>query len=164
MPSFGRGRPKLHPPGASAVIWTTTPWTLPGNRALAAGADIDYAVLHVDGVADGSLARVGERLIVALALVPQVCEAVGIALHHLQRVLKGAELEGVLCAHPLRGRGYDPAALREAELEQTARPRRLDTRVEYVDPAPALPAGATARVAVTLAGAAGTLGRPFRGQ
>lgn len=93
--------------GASVVIWTTTPWTLPGNRALAAGADLDYAVLRVDGVADGSLARVGERLIVALALVPQVCEALGITLHHLGRVFKGAELDGVLCAHPLRGQGYD---------------------------------------------------------
>lgn len=93
--------------GASVAIWTTTPWTLPGNRALAAGAELDYAVLRVDGVADGSLARVGERLIVALALVPQVCERLGITLHHFGRVLKGADLAGVHCAHPLRGRGYD---------------------------------------------------------
>src|SRR6185369_12514763 len=34
--------------GASVVIWTTTPWTIPGNRAIAAGAEFDYALLRVD--------------------------------------------------------------------------------------------------------------------
>ncbi|MDE2574606.1 MAG: isoleucine--tRNA ligase [Rhodospirillales bacterium] len=93
--------------GAAIVIWTTTPWTMPGNRALAYGAEIDYALIQVEGVADGSLARPGERLLVALALLPQFCETVGITLHHVQRLLKGAELAGAVCAHPLRGRGYD---------------------------------------------------------
>src|SRR5271169_5145143 len=93
--------------GASAVIWTTTPWTMPGNRALAAGADFDYALVHVDGVADGSRARVGERLVIALELLPQVCKDLGIAAHHLDHVFKGADLAGTVCAHPLRGRGYD---------------------------------------------------------
>ena len=55
----------------------------------------------------GSLARVGEKLLVALDLLPQVCKDVGIATHHVDRVLKGAELAGTVCAHPLRGRGYD---------------------------------------------------------
>ena len=36
--------------GASVVIWTTTPWTMPGNRAVAAGPEIDYALVRVDGV------------------------------------------------------------------------------------------------------------------
>ena len=91
--------------GAAVAIWTTTPWTLPGNRALAAGAEIDYALVRVDGAADGSLAQVGERLLIALALLPQVCAETGITLHHVQRVLKGAELDGLRCAHPLRGHG-----------------------------------------------------------
>jgi hypothetical protein len=46
-----------------------------------------------------------------------------------------------------------PAPLREVELTQRPRPRRLDTRAEFVDPSVALPGGATARVAVELAGA-----------
>lgn len=58
-----------------------------------------------------------------------------------------------LAAVAVRGRGYDPARLRETELTQQLRPHRLDTRIEYVDPAVTLPAGATARVDVTLAGA-----------
>ena len=92
---------------AAVVIWTTTPWTMPGNRALAYGPEIDYALLRVGGVAEGSLARVGERLLIALALLPQVAEAVGITLHHVVHVYKGADLAGTVCAHPLRGRGYD---------------------------------------------------------
>ncbi len=93
--------------GAAVVIWTTTPWTIPGNRAVAYGPDIDYAVLRVDQAAPDSRARPGEVLLVALALLPQVCEAAGIATHHLLRVVKGRDLAGVICAHPLRGRGYD---------------------------------------------------------
>jgi isoleucyl-tRNA synthetase len=93
--------------GASVVIWTTTPWTMPGNRALAAGEDFDYALVHVDGVEEGSRARVGERLLVALELLPQVCTDTGIALHHVVRVVKGADLAGTICAHPLRGQGYE---------------------------------------------------------
>ena len=105
FPVVATPRPDLA--GASLVIWTTTPWTMPGNRAIAYGPEIDYAVLRVDGVADGSRARVGERLVVALALLPAFCAEAGISLHHVQEVLKGAELAGTVCAHPLRGRGYD---------------------------------------------------------
>ena len=93
--------------GASVVIWTTTPWTMPGNRAIACGAEFDYAVVHVDSVKEGSLARAGEVLVVALPLLPQTCEAVGVETHHVRHVLKGAEVAGTRCAHPLRGRGYD---------------------------------------------------------
>jgi len=93
--------------GAAVAIWTTTVWTLPGNRALAYGPEIDYALVHVDSVAEGSLARPSEWLLVALALLPQVCAAAGIATHHVAHVYKGADLAGLICAHPLRGQGYD---------------------------------------------------------
>ena len=43
--------------GASVVIWTTTPWTMPGNKAIAYGPAIEYALVHIDGVKDSSLAR-----------------------------------------------------------------------------------------------------------
>ena len=93
--------------GASVVIWTTTPWTIPGNRAVAAGAQFDYALMRVDGAADGSHARVGETLLVALPLLPQFCQDAGITLHHLVHVFKGEALAGTVLAHPLRGRGYE---------------------------------------------------------
>ena len=93
--------------GTSVVIWTTTPWTIPGNRALAAGAAIEYAQIRVDAVSAGSLARVGETLLVAEVLIESVCTAVGISAHEVLRLVTGAELAGTICAHPLRGQGYD---------------------------------------------------------
>ncbi len=98
--------------GAAVVIWTTTPWTIPGNRAVAAGPDFDYAVIQVDAVADGSLTRPGEKLVVAKALLPAVLKDSGIAAHTVLHVLKGAALAGTIMAHPLRGAdgangGYD---------------------------------------------------------
>ena len=92
---------------ASVVIWTTTPWTMPGNRAVAAGSEFDYALVHVDAVNDGSLARVGEKLLMALPLLPQFLTDTGIAGHHIVHVFRGSELEGTVCAHPLRGYGYE---------------------------------------------------------
>jgi isoleucyl-tRNA synthetase len=93
--------------GASVLIWTTTAWTMPGNRAIACGADFDYALVCIDSVSPGALARPGELVLVALALLPALAEAAGIATHHVLRLIKGAELVGTVCAHPLRGRGYD---------------------------------------------------------
>ncbi|MCX7376025.1 MAG: isoleucine--tRNA ligase [Alphaproteobacteria bacterium] len=93
--------------GAAILIWTTTPWTMPGNRAIALGEDIDYAVVRIDSAKEGSLAQAGERVLVALALLPQLCEAAGVETHHVLHVHKGRELLGTVCAHPMRGRGYD---------------------------------------------------------
>ncbi|HVE20778.1 MAG TPA: isoleucine--tRNA ligase [Acidocella sp.] len=95
--------------GASVVIWTTTPWTIPGNRGLASGAEFDYMVLHVDAVAEGSLARPGEKLIVAQALLEDFLKAVGIVGHTVLSLFKGAALEGAKFRHPLarQDKGYD---------------------------------------------------------
>ncbi len=94
--------------GASVVIWTTTPWTIPGNRAVAYGAEIDYALVHVVEVLEGSHLKPGENLLVALPLLPQFEKDAGLAAHTLKRVLKGAELAGAIAAHPLAGwhQGY----------------------------------------------------------
>ena len=93
--------------GADVVIWTTTPWTMPGNRAVAYGEEIDYALVHVEGVTETSLLKVGDRLLVALPLLPGFEKDAGIGAHTVKRVLKGSELEGAIAAHPLRGAGYD---------------------------------------------------------
>ncbi len=93
--------------GAAIVIWTTTPWTMPGNRAIALGEDIDYALVRIDSAKEGSLAVAGERVLVALALLPQVSADAGVETHHLMHVYKGRDLLGTVCAHPMRGRGYD---------------------------------------------------------
>lgn len=86
---------------AFVVIWTTTPWTLPGNRAVAFGGDIDYVVVDVqhEGGPTFRIVVAGERLDSVLA----ECN-----LTLLKRVVtfKGDELSGVTCAHPLQKSGY----------------------------------------------------------
>ncbi|MCQ8278410.1 isoleucine--tRNA ligase [Acetobacteraceae bacterium KSS8] len=98
--------------GVSAVIWTTTPWTMPANRAIAFGPEITYAVLRVDTVTDDSFAHPGQKLLVAEALIERFCQSAGISGHHVLYTLPGEALEGGICAHPLRGieafdGGYD---------------------------------------------------------
>jgi isoleucyl-tRNA synthetase len=87
--------------GASIVIWTTTPWTIPGNRGLAAGPELDYVLLLVDAVAQDSLAVPGEKLIVSQELLADFCSKTGIASHSVLSAFKGRELEGKRFHHPL---------------------------------------------------------------
>ncbi|EFH13296.1 isoleucine--tRNA ligase [Teichococcus cervicalis] len=96
---------------ALAVIWTTTPWTIPANRAMAYGAEIDYALVEVEAAEEGALPRPGQRLIVAEALLGAFAKEVGLARFRVARIFKGTELEGAQAAHPLRawegaGEGY----------------------------------------------------------
>ncbi|MDE1883884.1 MAG: isoleucine--tRNA ligase, partial [Rhodospirillales bacterium] len=87
--------------GASIVIWTTTPWTIPGNRGLAAGHELEYAIVTVDAVAEGSLAVKGETLIVGTSLLEGFAREVGIAAYSVGERFPGAKLEGRRFYHPL---------------------------------------------------------------
>ena len=93
--------------GASVVIWTTTPWTIPGNRGIAYGSTFDYVVFEVTETAEASLARSGERLVAVAELMAATCARAGVVGHREIARLKGSDLAGTVCAHPLRGRGYD---------------------------------------------------------
>src|SRR5262249_162026 len=50
---------------AEIVIWTTTPWTIPGNRAIARGRDMEYVVLTVMETLESALTGPGRKLVVA---------------------------------------------------------------------------------------------------
>ncbi|HYL31812.1 MAG TPA: isoleucine--tRNA ligase [Stellaceae bacterium] len=91
---------------ASVVIWTTTPWTLPGNRAIAYGADIAYLVLRVREVGGDSPLKPGEHIVVAETRWPELEITLGIKADMLM-ALKGAELAGTICHHPLHSQGYE---------------------------------------------------------
>ena len=92
---------------ATIVIWTTTPWTMPGNRAIAYGPEIEYLLVEVDAAAEGSRARTGERLMVAEALLAPFLAETGITGHHVLGRFTGSQLAGTITGHPLRGQGYD---------------------------------------------------------
>ena len=58
--------------GAAVVIWTTTPWTIPGNRAIAYSAEINYSMYKVESIAEHSTLRVGDQIIFADELLENV--------------------------------------------------------------------------------------------
>jgi isoleucyl-tRNA synthetase len=91
--------------GASVVIWTTTPWTLPGNRAIAFNAALDYVVIEVEAVREGSLAKPGEKLVVAAPLEVNFAEIA--KLSGKVELVSGKYLAGTIARHPLHGQGYD---------------------------------------------------------
>ena len=93
--------------GAAAVIWTTTPWTLPGNRAIAYSAELEYAVVRVDEAGDKSRATPGERIVVAVPLIEEVAARAGIAAHTVEARFPGDALADAVTRHPLRSQGYD---------------------------------------------------------
>ncbi len=104
FPVVAAGDPALE--GAAIVIWTTTPWTIPGNRAVAYGPDIEYAVYEVRAAGEGSLARPGERLVVAVDLAAVVADKAGVSEWTEVARLKGAALAGTVTRHPLSGDHY----------------------------------------------------------
>ncbi len=93
--------------GASVVIWTTTPWTIPGNRALAYGEGIEYVVEQVADREDDSTFSEADKFVVAQDLLPAFKEATGVRGSVTLATLKGDAFAGTICAHPLRGKGYD---------------------------------------------------------
>ncbi len=93
--------------GSAVVIWTTTPWTMPGNRAIAYGLEIDYVRIVVDSVGDSSLLAPGADLLVAAPLLENFIRDCAITAHRVIANVKGADLAGMLAAHPLRGQGYE---------------------------------------------------------
>src|SRR5438445_5118290 len=83
--------PALKGRDVSVLVWTTTPWTIPSNLAVAFHPEFDYAAFDVDGRA----------VILAEGLAEAVGKVVGRAFDQPVAKMKGAELEGVRFRHPL---------------------------------------------------------------
>ncbi len=102
FPLSGRRAEELGLAGARALAWTTTPWTLPTNLALAVGPEIAYALVPAGplGAADGGTTEEGARYLLALELVTAHAKDLGYesadaALAAVGRTVPGARLEGV---------------------------------------------------------------------
>jgi len=76
----------------SIVIWTTTPWTLPANQAVALGPDIEYAVVQCT--------EQNERLVIAESLLKNTMGRYGIDQYNIVAYCNGSDLEGLLLQHP----------------------------------------------------------------
>ncbi len=91
---LGRRVPALAGRKVSVLIWTTTPWTIPSNLAIAFHPELDYAAYDVDG----------RSVIVAEALAPSVAAAAGRTFDEPVARMKGEQLEHIRFQHPLYAR------------------------------------------------------------
>ncbi len=81
---------------ASIIIWTTTPWTIPANKALAFNSTIEYSLVEIE-----SLEYFKEKkIIVASNLVDSIIKSCGIKKHKVLKTFKGSEFQGTICSHP----------------------------------------------------------------
>jgi len=91
------------------VIWTTTPWTLPGNRAISYSPKIAYGLYEVTAAPAGNWAKASDRFVLADRLAPAVFKAAKIEANGYRRLtsVTARHLSLVECRHPLRTLGYD---------------------------------------------------------
>ncbi|CUU01882.1 Isoleucyl-tRNA synthetase [Armatimonadetes bacterium GBS] len=78
-------------PNPAILIWTTTPWTIPANLALAVHPELDYALVATDG----------KTWVLVNELVPATMETLGVKEYRVLTTVKGSELEGVVARHPI---------------------------------------------------------------
>jgi isoleucyl-tRNA synthetase len=90
---------------ASIVIWTTTPWTIPGNRAIAFSTKIKYGLYRVTAAAPDNWAKVGDKFVLADKLAGEVFKTARV--ESFERLSDVSPTGIVSCAHPLRGKGYE---------------------------------------------------------
>ncbi len=89
--------------GAAVVIWTTTPWTIPQNRAVAYNPAIPYGLYEVGGTGEHSTAQAGETIIVADALAEAIFGSAKVSDFKRLRGVTEAELALFVLRHPFRG-------------------------------------------------------------
>ena len=91
--------------GSQAVIWTTTPWTLPANQAIAYSSTIEYGLYKVEAVEENSLVSEGINIIIAKDLETKVFNEIGVSKFSLLDSNMG--LESLEAQHCLFELGYN---------------------------------------------------------
>jgi isoleucyl-tRNA synthetase len=98
---------QIDPNGASIVIWTTTPWTIPGNRAISFSPKIAYGLYEVVDAPEGNWAKVGDRFMLADKLAADVFQHARVSKFERLASVAAEELAMLHCRHPLKGFGGD---------------------------------------------------------
>ena len=93
--------------GASVVIWTTTPWTIPGNRAISYSKKISYALYEVTDAPEGNWAKAGDKLVLAEKLADSVMKSAKVTAYKKLLDLEADRIFPIYCKHPLHSIGYD---------------------------------------------------------
>ena len=92
--------------GARVVIWTTTPWTLPGNRAVAYSKRVAYGLYRVTAAPEDNWAKTGDTYLLADALAAGVFSAAHVEGYERVADVAPEALAGLTLAHPLADLGY----------------------------------------------------------
>ena len=81
---------------ANIVIWTTTPWTIPANKALAFNNNIQYSVVEINGLNNFK----DKKIVVAKNLIESITKDCEINEYKILETFKGSDLKGTICSHP----------------------------------------------------------------
>ena len=85
------------------IIWTTTPWTIPANKALAFNENLKYLIIKIEDDSDFK----NRQIVVAQPLLKLVLEECKIKKFNKILEFKGKDFEGTICNHPFSKVGYD---------------------------------------------------------
>jgi len=88
---------------AEIIIWTTTPWTIPANKALAFNKNLDYSIVEINS---RSVNFDNNKIVIATKLLEQVSKECEIGTYKLIKNIKGKDFEGTICSHPFKNLGY----------------------------------------------------------
>ena len=89
--------------GTDVIIWTTTPWTIPANKALAFNESLDYCIIQLEDEGDFQ----NKRIVIAKELIKSVIKDCAIINFKEIYKFRGKEFEGTVCNHPFKELGYD---------------------------------------------------------
>jgi isoleucyl-tRNA synthetase len=93
--------------GAAVVVWTTTPWTIPGNRAISFSPTIEYGLYQVIDAPTNNWAKVGDRFLLADKLAIDVFRQARVTAYKKLAPVESKVLLRLVCGHPLKGVGGD---------------------------------------------------------
>ena len=88
---------------ANVIIWTTTPWTIPANKALAFNSGIEYSVIEINELNYFK----EKKIVVASNLIESITKACEIEKYTILKTFKGKELIGTICSHPFIKMNFD---------------------------------------------------------
>ena len=81
---------------ACIIIWTTTPWTIPANKALAFNKSIEYSLIEINDLDHFK----EKKIVIATNLVNSIVKSCGIENYKILKTFKGSEFSGTICSHP----------------------------------------------------------------
>ena len=88
---------------SNIIIWTTTPWTIPANKALAFNSSIEYVLVEISELENFK----EKKIVVATNLLDSTVKSCGIENFKILKTFSGIEFADTICEHPFKNLGYD---------------------------------------------------------